>query len=171
MKSSDVLVTCIVALTLAGCGPTEQDAAKDNDAKSTGQVACPKADENGNVEIAPGLIAKITNKGYGRAAVSGDYADVHTTLWLYDENAAGGRGTEIWTSGGEQPFQFQLDAGQVIRGWDLGVACMLVGETRQLKIAPELGYGARGKPPVPPNATLIFKIELVKLTASGDPAS
>lgn len=169
MKPSDVLITCAVALTLAGCGPAEQDSA--NDAPSVGKVNCPKADENGNVEIATGLTAKITNKGYGRAAVSGDYADVHTTLWLYDDNAAAGRGTEIWTSGGEQPFQFQLDAGQVIRGWDLGVACMLVGETRELKIAPELGYGARGKPPVPPNATLLFEIELVTLTESGDPAS
>ncbi|MGB5626132.1 MAG: FKBP-type peptidyl-prolyl cis-trans isomerase [Woeseiaceae bacterium] len=171
MKLSDVLATSIVALTLAGCGPAEQQSAKEGDATSVAQVACPTADDNGNVEIAPGLSARITNKGYGRVAVSGDYADVHTTLWLYDENAAAGRGTEIWSSGGEQPFQFQLDAGQVIRGWDLGVACMLVGETRELKIAPDLGYGARGKPPVPPNATLLFEIELVKLTESRDPAS
>ena len=64
-----------------------------------------------------------------------------------------------------EPFQFQLDAGQVIRGWDLGVACMLVGETRELLIAPDLGYGARGKPPVPPNATLLFEISLVKLVS------
>ena len=80
--------------------------------------------------------------------------------------AEGGRGTEIWTSGGNQPFQFRLAAGQVIKGWDLGVACMLIGETRELMIAPELGYGARGKPPVPPNATLLFEIELVNLTGS-----
>ena len=63
------------------------------------------------------------------------------------------------------PFQFQLDAGQVIKGWDLGVNCMLLGEKRELKIAPELGYGERGKPPVPPNATLLFEIELVNLTS------
>ena len=104
-------------------------------------------------------------RGYGRAALSRDYADVHTTLWLYDEHAEGGRGTQIWSSGGQRPFQFQLDAGQVIRGWDLGVKCMLVGEVRELRIPPELGYGERGKPPVPPNAELLFEIELVKLTA------
>ena len=127
--------------------------------------ACPAADENGVIEIQEGLTARIMKAGYGRTAVSKDYADVHTTLWLYDEAAEGGRGTEIWSSGGVDPFQFQLDAGQVIKGWDLGVACMLVGEKRELKIAPELGYGARGKPPVPPNATLLFEIELTNLKA------
>ena len=171
MNLSNASVTWLAALALAGCGPAGQEAAQESDGQGVEQVACPTADENGNLEIAPGLTARITSKGYGRAAVSGDYADVHTTLWLYDENAVGGRGTEIWSSGGEQPFQFMLDRGQVIKGWDLGVACMLVGETRELKISPELGYGARGKPPVPPNATLLFKIELVKLTDSSDSAS
>ncbi len=149
-------------LMLAACGqePVTTTA-------GTGDAAaCPEANADGVVEIAPGLTATITRKGYGRAAVAGDYADVHTTLWLYDENADGGRGTEIWASGGQQPFQFQLDAGQVIRGWDLGVECMLIGEVRELRIAPELGYGERGKPPVPPNATLLFEIELVKLENS-----
>ena len=115
--------------------------------------------------LLPGLVAKILKPGYGRAAAGKDYADVHTTLWLYDEAAADGRGLEIWSSGGVQPFQFQLDAGQVISGWDLGVKCMLVGEKRELRIAPELGYGARGKPPVPPQATLLFEIELVRLVS------
>ena len=61
------------------------------------------------------------------------------------------------------PFQLQIDSGQVIEGWERGVTCMMLGEKRQLKIAPELGYGARGKPPVPPNATLLFEIELINL--------
>lgn len=171
MRLKELSVSGLAAAMLVACGPADQDSAKQSDAEGAGEVACAEADGMGNVAVAPGLSAKITNKGYGRAAVSGDYADVHTTLWLYDENAPGGRGTEIWTSGGEQPFQFQLDAGQVIKGWDLGVACMLVGETRELKIAPELGYGARGKPPVPPNATLLFEIELVRLTEPENPAS
>lgn len=154
------ILACGAAALLVGCGQESKDGAD----AATAAASCPEANADGVVEIAPGLIATITSKGYGRAAVAGDYADVHTTLWLYDENAAGGRGTEIWASGGQQPFSFQLDAGQVIEGWDLGVACMLVGETRELKIAPELGYGERGKPPVPPNATLLFEIELVNLT-------
>lgn len=152
-------LACWAALLFAGCG---RDADVGADASSA-VVNCPAANEDGVVDIAPGLTARIINKGYGRAAVAGDYADVHTTLWLYDENAANGRGTEIWTSGGRQPFQFRLNSGQVIEGWDKGVVCMLVGETRELRIAPELGYGARGKPPVPPNATLLFEIELIKL--------
>ena len=164
--TSRYLAICAL-LTLAGCG---QDTATETDSAAAA-AGCPEANADGVVEIVPGLTATISSKGYGRAAVAGDYADVHTTLWLYDENAEGGRGTEIWTSGGEQPFQFQLDAGQVIKGWDLGVACMLIGETRELKIAPELGYGARGKPPVPPNATLLFEIELVKLLNSAELAS
>jgi len=164
MKLFSLSVTLFATVTLAGCGPANQQSEDDGEAPGAVSVVCPEADESGVIEIVPGLSAKIVNRGYGRAAVAGDYADVHTTLWLYDENAAGGRGTEIWSSGGDTPFQFMLDAGQVIKGWDLGVACMLVGETRELKIAPELGYGVRGKPPVPPNATLLFEIELVKLT-------
>ena len=154
------------ALILAtACGKKEEAAVEDPLATAV-DVACPQPDASGVIEIQDGLTATIVNPGYGRAAVSGDYADVHTTLWLYDETADGGRGQEIWSSGGVHPFQFQIDAGQVIRGWDLGVTCMLVGEKRELKIAPELGYGSRGKPPVPPNANLLFEIQLVKLTAS-----
>jgi FKBP-type peptidyl-prolyl cis-trans isomerase FkpA len=164
MSYNKLILSTLLALTLAGCGEAQQD----KGIESAARAGCPAADENGNVNIAPGLTARITNKGYGRKAVAGDHADVHTTLWLYDENAEDGRGTEIWASGGSQPFQFTLDSGQVIKGWDLGVACMLIGETRELKIAPELGYGARGKPPVPPNATLLFEIELVSLTAASD---
>ena len=157
------------AIVIAACGQSEQAGddkeAAVNEAPAVVEVTCPKPDQSGVIEIQEGLTATITKPGYGRAAMSKDYADVHTTLWLYDEAAEGGRGTEIWASGGVRPFQFQLDAGQVIKGWDLGVNCMLLGERRELKIAPELGYGERGKPPVPPNATLLFEIELVNLTS------
>lgn len=171
MKQGYLALTVIAVSMLVGCGQSKQSPGQADESQTGGVEACPEADEDGNVEITPGLTAKITNRGHGRAAVAGDHADVHTTLWLYDEKATGGRGTEIWTSGGETPFQFMLDAGQVIRGWDLGVACMLIGEIRELTIAPQLGYGERGKPPVPPNATLLFEIELVKLTGPGDSAT
>ena len=161
MKCIPETAIVVAALAIAGCGQSEPEAPGE---QVVTQAACPQAGADGVIEIEPGLIATIVKTGYGRAAQSRDYADVHTTLWLYDENAEGGRGTEIWSSGGVQPFQFQIDAGQVIAGWDLGVKCMLVGEKRELRIPPELGYGERGKPPVPPNATLLFEIELVKLT-------
>ncbi len=154
------------ALLLSAC---QQQPAEPNDAGIA--TDCPQPDESGVIEITEGLTATVIEKGYGRAAAPGDFASVHTTLWLYDENAEGGRGTEIWASGGVQPFEFTLDRGQVIRGWDMGVACMLIGETRELKIAPELGYGSRGKPPVPPDATLLFEIELVRLTSPDEPAA
>jgi FKBP-type peptidyl-prolyl cis-trans isomerase len=152
-------------ILLSACGGPEQPQSEEVAEAAAEVAACPQPDADGNVKIRDGLVAKIITTGYGRAAVSKDYADVHTTLWLYDETADGGRGLEIWSSGGTDPFQFQIDAGQVIQGWDLGVTCMLEGEKRELRIAPELGYGERGKPPVPPNATLLFEIELVKLTA------
>lgn len=153
---------------LAACEPQIKEEVIDltthNDSSDPDTSVCPVADEAGNFTIVPGLTATIISTGYGRAAVNGDYADVHTTLWLYDEAAEGGRGTEVWSSGGEQPFQFQLGAGQVIKGWDLGVPCMLIGETRELKIIGDLAYGPAGRPPIPPNATLLFNIELVELT-------
>lgn len=161
MKLLHHAAAVVALLIMAGCG--ENAAGPET---SAAVADCPSADANGIIHITDGLTARIKSKGYGRAAVAGDFADVHTTLWLYDEAAEGGRGTEIWTSGGDRPFQFRLAAGQVIKGWDLGVTCMLIGEIRELKIAPELGYGARGKPPVPPNATLLFEIELVNLTGS-----
>ncbi len=174
MKHLRTLLALPVVISVAACGQSEQatdnrqaaieeEPAAQAEAPAVTTTNCPEPDENGFVEIQEGLAATITKSGYGRAARSHDYADVHTTLWLYDEAAEGGRGTEIWASGGVDPFQFQLDSGQVIKGWDLGVNCMLLGEKRELKIAPELGYGERGKPPVPPNATLLFEIELVNL--------
>ena len=99
-------------------------------------------------------------------AVPGDLAEVHYTGWLFDPNAEDNRGDKFDSSVDRgSPFPFPLGAGRVIRGWDQGVAGMLIGEKRVLTIAPELAYG-RG--PIPPNATLIFEVELLGLTGPGD---
>ena len=147
-----------LALFTAGCGNSEKPA--DEEVVAT---PCPTADENGVVRIQEGLTAKILKKGYGRVAMSLDYADVNAQLWVYDPNAEGGRGAEIWATDDGEPYQFQIDVTSTIVGWDLGIKCMKLGEKRELIIAPELAYGARGRPPVPPNATLLYELELLAL--------
>jgi FKBP-type peptidyl-prolyl cis-trans isomerase FkpA len=168
MNKHSATIIIVVAIGLTGCvKPSEETAAESDAVEATRPVAsnCPVADESGNIEIAPGLTARVVKNGYGRAAVVGDYADTNVWLWLYDESAEDKHGKFIWESG-NNVFQFQLGAGQVIKGWDLGVPCMLEGETRELIVAGDLAYGRSGRGEIPPNATLIFTIELVKLTES-----
>lgn len=100
-------------------------------------------------------IEKVT-EGSGAQPKAGDRVTVHYTGWL--EN-----GKKFDSSRDrKQPFQFVLGVGQVIRGWDEGVAQMRVGDTARLTIPPAMGYGARGAGGViPPNATLIFEVELL----------
>ena len=96
--------------------------------------------------------------GKGPEAVRGKRVEVHYTGWLTD-------GTKFDSSHDRnEPFQFRLGAGEVIEGWDRGVAGMKVGGKRKLEIPPEIGYGARGAPPViPPNATLVFEVEMLSV--------
>lgn len=99
--------------------------------------------------------------GKGKQAASGSTVTVKYTGWLYAPNAPKGRGPQFDTSVGGAPFTFPLGMGAVIKGWDEGVAGMKVGGKRTLVIPAELGYGARGAGPIPPNANLIFDVELV----------
>ena len=101
--------------------------------------------------------------GTGAEAISGQTVTVHYTGWLHDPAQPDGHGKKFDSSVDRgSPFDFRLGAGQVIRGWDEGVAGMKVGGKRTLVIPPEMGYGARGAGGViPPNATLIFDVELI----------
>ncbi|WP_043832725.1 FKBP-type peptidyl-prolyl cis-trans isomerase [Muricoccus aerilatus] len=102
-------------------------------------------------------------QGTGAEAVAGKRVTVHYTGWLFDASAADKKGRKFDSSRDRgDPFAFLLGAGQVIRGWDEGVAGMKVGGQRTLTIPPEMGYGARGAGGViPPNATLVFDVELL----------
>jgi FKBP-type peptidyl-prolyl cis-trans isomerase len=104
-----------------------------------------------------------TQPGTGSEAVAGRRVTVHYTGWLYDESKADHQGRKFDSSRDRnEPFTFQLGAGQVIRGWDDGVAGMKVGGRRTLTIPPSYGYGVRGAGSViPPNATLVFDVELL----------
>jgi FKBP-type peptidyl-prolyl cis-trans isomerase FkpA len=112
--------------------------------------------ETGEAQATPSGLQYIETKlGDGAEAAAGQSVTVHYTGWLTDGNkfdSSRDRG---------QPFRFGLGAGQVIKGWDEGVAGMKVGGRRKLIIPADLGYGARGAGPIPPGATLVFAVELL----------
>jgi peptidylprolyl isomerase len=107
-----------------------------------------------------GLKIIDSKTGEGDAVQTGDTVDVHYTGWLYEN---GKRTTQFDSSVGGAPFQFTVGQG-VIPGWSQGLVGMKVGGKRELIIPPDLGYGAQGAPgAIPPNATLDFEIELLKI--------
>jgi FKBP-type peptidyl-prolyl cis-trans isomerase len=120
------------------------------------------AAESQVIEMPDGLKYTDNKLGEGATAAAGAKVSVHYTGWLSKDGAKGAKFDSSLDRG--QPFDFTLGAHQVIAGWDEGVAGMKVGGERTLVIPPELGYGARGAGGViPPNATLIFDVQLLKV--------
>ena len=111
-----------------------------------------------DITTASGLVYEELTIGTGTEAKCGAPVTVHYTGWLTN-------GTKFDSSKDrDDPFVFNLGAGQVIKGWDEGVAGMKVGGKRKLTIPPQLGYGARGAGSViPPDATLVFEVELLEV--------
>ncbi|MFL6578539.1 MAG: FKBP-type peptidyl-prolyl cis-trans isomerase [Povalibacter sp.] len=111
------------------------------------------------------LIVNEITVGSGDAITTGQTAVVHYTGWLYDSSAADHKGTQFDSSRNKgQPFRFKIGAGNVIKGWDEGVAGMAVGGRRELIVPAQLGYGDQGAGGViPPGATLLFDVELLAI--------
>ena len=146
----------LIAVLLGACGSEDADT-------GDGGAAGDSCETGTEVEVTEGLTYTETECGDGDEAAVGDTVSVHYTGMLED-------GTEFDSSEGGQPFQFTIGAGQVIEGWEQGIPGMLVGGKRELTIGPELAYGEAGAGGViPPNATLIFEVELVETTPA--PAS
>jgi FKBP-type peptidyl-prolyl cis-trans isomerase len=126
------------------------------------QSAAPQGAPAKMTELPSGLKYTDTKVGTGSEAKRGEKVTVHYTGWLYNN---GEKGKKFDSSvDRSEPFSFPLGGGQVIPGWDQGVAGMKVGGKRTLIIPPDLAYGARGAGGViPPNATLMFDVELLKV--------
>jgi len=102
--------------------------------------------------------------GTGTEAAIGGLLTVNYTGWLYDLSKADQKGLVFDTSLGKTPFVFTLGSGQVIKGWEVGVAGMRVGGIRRLVIPPSMAYGDQRAGTIPPNTTLVFEIELLSAT-------
>lgn len=155
MKKS---LSCLVVVILATSG-CSWSASKKNDNKDV----VTKKDNQVNT-LVTGLKYIVLKEAPAEAQkpTKGAKASVHYTGWL-DNNGKEGKKFDSSVDRG-QPFEFNVGIGQVIKGWDLGVADMKVGEKRRLFISPELGYGAFGAGNViPGNATLIFDVELLAI--------
>lgn len=112
------------------------------------------------VTLPGGTQIEDVESGTGAEARKGQTVTVHYTGWLYID---GVRGKRFDSSRGGEPFTFRLGAGDVIKGWDVGIVGMKEGGIRTLIIPPAAGYGARGDDTIPPNSTLMFEVELIKV--------
>ncbi len=127
-----------------------------------GVAAAMPAEAQQEKVTASGLRYIDTKAGTGKTAAAGRDVEVHYTGWLYLD---GLKGKQFDSSRGRGPFSFPLGAGRVIKGWDEGVAGMKEGGQRTLIIPPQLAYGASGAGGgiIPPNATLLFEVELLRV--------
>jgi FKBP-type peptidyl-prolyl cis-trans isomerase len=144
----------VILLALAAVFVVAQSTAGKSTAPNTN---APTKVTGDGVKTASGLVYWDIRVGNGDVAKEGSHVRVHYTGWLttgkkFDSSVDAGK-----------PFDFTIGNGEVIKGWEEGVAGMRVGGKRQLRIPPNLGYGAEGTPggPIPPNATLIFDIRLL----------
>lgn len=147
----------LAALGVTACSP--DTAQSENPSDNQPSAAC--APETSMSDLKSTVLAE----GEGAPIGNGQSAVVHYTGWLYDTTAPDNKGKQFDSSRERgQPFSFKVGAGRVIKGWDLGVCGMKVGDRRLLVIPPELGYGSRAAGGViPANSTLLFDVELLAI--------
>ncbi len=151
-----IALVVLAGALLAGCQQSSTTASSAQQTATATTTPAPAATP-GETRMPNGLVIQDISVGNGAVAEDGKSVSVHYTGWLTD-------GTKFDSSRDrQQPFSFTLGAGMVIPGWDQGVKGMRVGGKRKLTIPPALGYGAQGTPggPIPPNATLVFDVELM----------
>jgi peptidylprolyl isomerase len=158
-----LLVLAALTLLAAGCGTDEKSGSSSSAASSSSSSSSVANPAGGKPKVVPPkgppprrLVTKDLRTGTGREAKPGDTVTVQYVGVLYKN---GKQFDASWDHG--KPFDFVLEAGQVIPGWDRGVTGMKVGGRRELIIPPSLGYGAKGSGPIPPKATLVFVIDLL----------
>ena len=165
-KASNKTTTSILlvsSLLLALCAGCKAESTANSTTEKTNSTQVTTKESTAMTANITELVKKDTVIGTGREAESGLNVTVHYTGWLYDPSKEDGKGKKFDSSVDRgDPFNFSLGAGQVIQGWDQGFAGMKIGGKRTLIIPAEMGYGARGAGgAIPPNATLIFDVELL----------
>ncbi len=169
-KNLAVTVTLTTAFFLVACSPRDKPAEE--------PASAPSSDSAASTDAAPATSSPATGTesmplqkielapGNGAEIKSGQTALVHYTGWLFDAASPENKGKKFDSSvDRNEPFEFPVGAGMVIKGWDEGVVGMKVGSKRRLVIPPEMGYGARGAGGglIPGGATLVFDVELVEI--------
>lgn len=151
-----IIILVVVAVGIYFLTKNGKDNQIQNGSMTTEQTQNPNNQENVK-DLGQELLMTVIKEGSGEEVKAGDLVSVNYTGFLLD-------GTTFDTSIGRAPFEFVVGAGQVIKGWDIGVAGMKVGEIRRLSIPAELAYGDRAVGDViPANSTLVFEVELLEI--------
>lgn len=171
-----ILSIVCVALLLIGCGaekpeetaPIEVETPAEKPAPTVtpppeAQPPAPTPGPDGWVTLPSGLKYKDKKVGTGAAVASGQRVTVHYKGWLDN-----GKVFDTSKKPGREPFQFTVGNGEVIKGWDEGVAGMKVGGIRELNVPPDLGYADQDMGEIPPNSTLHFEVELLSIAGGGE---
>lgn len=158
MRSAIALIAIATLAAACTSAPTQKETAAK--AEAPAKAACESAPNE--------LVVQDVKPGTGEAVRFHAAVLVNYTGWLWDGCAADHKGAQFDTSVGRPvPFSFVVGAGRVIKGWDRGLIGMKEGGKRLLVIPPQLGYGLQGAGRIPPNSTLVFEIDLLKIIQQG----